>query len=233
MLLSFPDYTQRFELYTDASDKQLGAILKQGNKTLAFFSKKLNSTQQKYGVGEKEMLSIVEALKEFRTMVYGYPIDVYTDHLNWTYDKLIQNSRVMRWRLLIQEYAPTLHYIKGGKNVVADALSRLMFEDTVDNDDDGFAMVAEILDVTPWRNFSQPITIKEIGKAQKQDRYLRLLRRQAPDRLGEFFEDIGKKSGPDKVVTESDVTDQQQRIVVPADLTQRLMQWYHTTLVHP
>ena len=59
------------------------------------------------------------------------------------------------------------------------------------------------------------------------------LKRQAPDRLGEFFEDIGKKSGPDKVVTEGGSTDKQQRIVVPANLTQRLMQWYHTTLVHP
>ena len=45
VLLAFPDYTQRFQIYTDASDLQLGAILKQGDKTLAFFSKKLTSPQ--------------------------------------------------------------------------------------------------------------------------------------------------------------------------------------------
>ena len=61
VLLAFPDYTQRFQIYTDASDLQLGAILKQGNKTLAFFSKKLTSPQRNYGVGEKEMLSVIEA----------------------------------------------------------------------------------------------------------------------------------------------------------------------------
>ena len=31
----------------------------------------------------------------------------------------------MRWRLILEEYGPTLEYIKGETNVVADALSRL------------------------------------------------------------------------------------------------------------
>jgi hypothetical protein len=87
-LLSFQDYSQRFELYVDASDKQLGAVLMQGKKVLAFFSKKLTETQKKYGVGEEEMLSVIESLKEFRTMILGYPIDIYTDHKNWTHDKM-------------------------------------------------------------------------------------------------------------------------------------------------
>jgi hypothetical protein len=32
---------------------------------------------------------------------------------------------VMRWRLIIEEYGPELKYIKGERNIVADALSRL------------------------------------------------------------------------------------------------------------
>jgi len=86
VLLSFPDYTQKFVLMPDASDRQLGAVLMQNGKPLAFFSKKLNKYQQKYTVGEKEMLGVVEALKEFRTMVLGYPIEVHTDHKNWVTD---------------------------------------------------------------------------------------------------------------------------------------------------
>ena len=135
----------------------MGAVLMQGNKTLAFFSKKLTETQKRYGVGEKEMLSIVEALKEFRTMVSGYPIDVYTDHRNWTHDKMIQNPRVMRWRLLLQEYAPTLrlHYVQGEKNVVADTLSRLKIIPC----EDQFTLIAEVFDLHSWRKFQQHITI--------------------------------------------------------------------------
>ena len=97
ILLSFPDYSKPFEIHVDASDKQLGAELRQGTNVLALFSKKLSQTQQRYGVGEKEMLSVVEALREFRTIVYGYPIHVFTDHLNWTHDKQLRNSRVLRW----------------------------------------------------------------------------------------------------------------------------------------
>ena len=51
----------------------------QGKKTLAFYSRKLTDAQRNYGVGEKEMLASVEALKEFRTVVFGYPVTVYTD----------------------------------------------------------------------------------------------------------------------------------------------------------
>jgi len=123
VLLSFPDYTQKFVLMPDASDRQLGAVLMQNGKPLAFFSKKLNKYQQKYTVGEKEMLGVVEALKEFRTMVLGYPIEVHTDHKNWVTDKQINNARAMRWRLFIERFAPTIHYVKGEDNVVADAFS--------------------------------------------------------------------------------------------------------------
>lgn len=230
VLLSFPDYSRPFELYVDASDLQLGAVLKQGNKTLAFFSKKLNDAQKKYSVGEKEMLSLVEALKEFRTMIYGYPINVYTDHKNWVHDKKISNARVMRWRLLMQEYAPSIHYVEGEKNVVADALSRL----TIDDDHtENFSVVDEVFDERNWRNFRQPITIRAFGEAQKKDKYIARIRSQAPDKLGEFFEDIGKKSGPDRVITEIDRDARTSRIIVPRTLTKRLMEWYHVHLVHP
>ena len=38
-------------------------------------------------------------------------------------------DRVLRWRLIIEEYNPTLVYLKGESNVVADALSRLSTDD--------------------------------------------------------------------------------------------------------
>jgi len=123
VLLSFPDYTKVFDLVPDACDRQLGAVLIQEGRPLAFFSKKLNKYQLKYTIGEKEMLGIVEALKEFRTMILGYPVRIYTDHKNWITDKQINNARVMRWRLYIERFAPTIYHIKGEDNVVADAFS--------------------------------------------------------------------------------------------------------------
>ena len=49
---------------------------------------------------------------------------VHTDHMNLAY-KHFNTECVMRWRLILREFGPKLKYIKGERNVVADALSRL------------------------------------------------------------------------------------------------------------
>ena len=41
VVLAYPDYSKEFEIYTDALSKQLGAVITQGNKPIAFFSRKL------------------------------------------------------------------------------------------------------------------------------------------------------------------------------------------------
>ncbi len=40
LVLAYPDFSQKFEIYTDALSKQLGSVITQGNWTLAFFSRK-------------------------------------------------------------------------------------------------------------------------------------------------------------------------------------------------
>ncbi len=82
VVLAYPDYSKVFEIYTDASSKQLGAEITQDNRPIAFFSQKLSNTQCKYSVTEIELLAIVEALKEFKGMLWGQNIKVFTDHTN-------------------------------------------------------------------------------------------------------------------------------------------------------
>eukprot|EP00804_Cyclotella_cryptica_P030421 CCRYP_008508-RA/>CCRYP_008508-RA protein AED:0.37 eAED:0.42 QI:0/0/0/1/0/0/3/0/445 len=86
--LAYPDYSQGFEIYTDSSKFQLGAVITQNNRPLAFFSRKLSQAQQKYSVTEQELLAIVETLKEFKGMLWGQQITVYTDHKNLMQDAL-------------------------------------------------------------------------------------------------------------------------------------------------
>ena len=87
-MLAYPDYSKPFEIYTDASASQLGAVITQNNRPLAFFSRKLSETQKRYSVTEIELLAIVETLKEFKGMLWGQTLIVYTDHKNLTEDAL-------------------------------------------------------------------------------------------------------------------------------------------------
>jgi hypothetical protein len=123
-LLTFPNFNEPFHIFTDASKYQLGAVIMQNDKPLTFYSHKLNSAQRRYTTGEQELLYIVETLKEFRNILFGQRIVIHTDHRNILYNKL-SSDRIIRWRLLLEEYGPEYVHVSGKDNVVADALSRM------------------------------------------------------------------------------------------------------------
>ena len=81
-LLTFPNFNKTFHIYTDASDYQLGAVIMQENKHIAFYSRKFNKAQRWYTTGEQELLSIVETLKEFKNILFRQKLVVHTDHKN-------------------------------------------------------------------------------------------------------------------------------------------------------
>ena len=114
-------------IHTDASDYQLGAVISLKGKPIAFFWRKLNGAQKNYTTIEKELLSIAETLKEYKTMLLGQKITVFTDHKNLTYPSTdFSSDRVLRQRLTVDEFGAKLVYVKGVNNVVADALSRIV-----------------------------------------------------------------------------------------------------------
>ncbi len=80
VVLAYPDFTKPFDIYADASTKQLGSVITQDNRPIAFFNRKLSGVQSKYTVTKLELLAIVETLKEFNRMLWGQRIIVYTDH---------------------------------------------------------------------------------------------------------------------------------------------------------
>ena len=69
MLLSYPNFNKPFDIHTDASNLQLGAVFRQNGKPIAFYSRKLNPAQTRYTTTEKDLLTIVETLKEFKNIM--------------------------------------------------------------------------------------------------------------------------------------------------------------------
>ena len=81
-LLYYPDYNKPFVVHIDASDYQMGGVISQNKKAVAYWSKKLSGAQKNYTTTEKKLLAITEILKEFRNMLYRQDITIYTDHAN-------------------------------------------------------------------------------------------------------------------------------------------------------
>jgi RNase H-like domain found in reverse transcriptase len=141
VLLAYPDFDKPFHIYTDASDHQLGAVIVQDKKPIAFYSRKLNAAQKRYTTTECELLSTIETCKEYKNILLGYPIIFYTDHKNNTFNGLKASDRVLHWLLLLKEYGVSFEYLPGKKNVVA--LSKLNIDDLRIQEEDVLALLSE------------------------------------------------------------------------------------------
>ena len=226
-LLAYPDFNHPFVIHTDASHTQLGAVISQNDKPIAFYSRKLKPEQTRYTTTERELLSIVETLKEFRNILLGQRIIIHTDHKNLTC-KNFNTERVMRWRLLLEEYGPELHYIKGENNIVADALSRLgmVKEPTTESLPPGEA--AELF-AGDEREFDfptdYPLSYAEIQAKQATDAYIQKRLREANTPYKETTFPFGD--------TEFRLITKEDKIVIPKSLQVKAVKYYHQTLCHP
>lgn len=126
-VLAYPDFEKTFHLTTDASNVAIGGVLSQNNHPIAFYSRTLNSAEKNYSTIEKELLSIVENTKHFRPYLYGRHFKIETDHkpLVWLMSLKDPNSRLVKWRLRLEEFDYEVIYKRGRDNYVADALSRI------------------------------------------------------------------------------------------------------------
>lgn len=215
-MLIHPDFAKDFIVNTDASNFQIAGVVSQEEKPIAYFSRKFNTAQRKYTVTEKELLAIVETLKHFRNILLGHKIIVYTDHKNLTYPNSNYSSdRVLRQRLLVEEYGAELVYVKGAANVVADALSRLPIQE---NSHSEFFLNRRVFE----DQISFPLDLANIKEEQKSD-----------DQLERLLKDNRSKKNYKKMDKHGNkVWTVDEKIYVPTTCRQPMIEWYHEMLKH-
>lgn len=84
-VLFLPDCAKSFEIHIDAFDFAIGGVLMQEGHSVAFESRKLNDTEKRYTVQEKEMTAIVHCLHTWRHYLLRSKFVVKTDNVATNY----------------------------------------------------------------------------------------------------------------------------------------------------
>ena len=131
-MLKLPRLGLPYSLDTDASEAQWGCTVLQTHEDghrypVGYWSRTLSSAERNYSTTEKECLAIVWAIQTLRPYLERERFTVNTDHhsLRWVMNLVDASGRLARWRLRFAEYDFDVTYVKGIKNFLADALSRI------------------------------------------------------------------------------------------------------------
>ena len=124
-VLTLPDFSQPFEVVSDASLLGTGAVLMQNEKVIAYTSSKYIPAELNYTTGEQELLGVVKAMQEWRCYLEGSDSILVTDHnpLTFLQEQPTLSRRQARW----MEYLARFHYTwkyRPGRLNVADPVSR-------------------------------------------------------------------------------------------------------------
>ena len=235
VLLRYPDPNSPFDIYTDASDLQLGAVIKQHHHPVAYYSRKLTPTQQNYTTIEKELLSVVETLRTFRSLLLGADIRVYTDHRNLTFPADHANSRVLRWRLFIEDFHPTFFYVPGPDNAEADGISRLpILPISSIGDQEELAHTNDLFSYEAFINYPDadpgnppfPLDFQLIANHQANDQRLQALQAEQPEHC-----QVTNFAGID-LICFLPQRNEIWKIYIPSALVFQIIRWYHTISGH-
>lgn len=80
LVLALLDFSQPFEVETDASSHGVGAMLSQHGHPIAYLSKALSAYHRRMSVYERELYAILFAVKKWGHFLQTKPFIVKIDH---------------------------------------------------------------------------------------------------------------------------------------------------------
>jgi hypothetical protein len=216
VVLAYLDFSVPFDVYNNAPKYQIRSIITQKEKPLAFFSRKLTDSQMRYTITELELLAIVKTLCEYKCILLGHLITIYTDHRNLTLSNFTTNC-ITRWQLIVEEYGPNIVYLPSKCNIIADALSR---PPKLNEPHDESAFLEEIFALDEQFD-AFPIAFDVISIAQLTDNKIQ----QCITNNDSDFEA--------RIIQPAPLVYFKGKIAIPTNLCSCELTWYHENLLHP
>lgn len=186
-VLQYPDFSKEntFILQTDASNIAVSGILCNNDlRPVAYASRPLNKAELNYPTIQKELLAIVWSIKYFRPYLYGRKFIIRTDHkpLIYLFGMKDPSTRLLKFRLQLEEYDYTVEYTKGRDNT-ADALSRVTI-----TSEDLKSMNEKIIAMVMTRaQTSKMLKEKEIDVDSTRNPYIPVEPRSGQPRIAEIL----------------------------------------------
>ena len=227
--LAYFDTKKESTIQVDASQYALGAALIQENKVIAYASKALTKTEQRYANIERELLACVFGAERFHTYIYGKSFSIESDHKPLqTISKKSLNSapaRLQRMLLRLQKYDYNIRYKPGHEMILPDSLSRLPMNAETEHEE--IHLNVKICYV----QFGQ-LRLQELREASRNDPILNRLSEYIlfgfPERRSNLHKDLHDYwSFRDELSLDDGLVVKGNRIIVPAAL-----QDYYLSRIH-
>ena len=189
-ILAYPDFSIPFQIFTDASNYGIGAILSQNQNNkevvISYKSRHLKPAELKYATIEKEALGVVFAIKQFKHYLLDNEFLVISDHrpLQWLDSFKDENGRIGRWAVQLANLKYKITYKPGKTHQNADCLSRIQTVQLTHDPDPQFSIREQQGDDQLCRQINDyltegklateyeelpPIWVKEIGLYNNTD----------------------------------------------------------------
>ena len=123
-VITLPYINKPFEIHSDSSDIGIAGILIQEKNVIMLFRVKLSYTERGYITMEKELLAIIAYIKDFRRIIQGSKITIFTDNCNLTHNTPPINNKVQMWKLLLGKFNYEIIHRMSEYNETPDPISK-------------------------------------------------------------------------------------------------------------
>jgi hypothetical protein len=125
-VLVLPDFKKTFQVKCDASRYAIGAVLSQEDRSVPYFSEKMDEAKMKYSTYDKEFYAIIQVLKKWRHYFIPKEFVLYIDNhaLQFVSQQEKLNQKHAKWVEYMHKFTFVIKHISGIANKVDDALNR-------------------------------------------------------------------------------------------------------------